>query len=292
MLLVLALATGCYVENLPQVDIKGRVVLPAAAATRDVPVFDADGNVVGTESVEDPRLIGPVFLGAYPGIDTISFPYPHPVMGPIITEATPGDTYPYGGTSVGRFDFACYQALACKVVTGRFNSYDDVLDYFANLMGTPVTDEHGSEVIASDVFQQECYDYYKITSDQELTFLGSDQFVKQDDGTYAADYNMAHTTLVEGMTLWGFMDAPRIFEYVAGGSYQASENGSFTTCNEALGNNHVEYDQDFYEGAPQGDILNFPSFYIQKDDWVADGLTVVMAEDETPTITLSVKVEE
>lgn len=292
MLLVLALATGCYVENVPQIDIKGKVVVPRAAATRDLPEFDADGNVVGTVTVTDVRLIGPVYLGAYPGIDTISFPYPHPVMGPIITEATPGDTYPYGGTSVGRFDFACYEALACKVVTGRFNTYDDVLDYFGNLMGTPVVDEHGNDVISSDVFQQECYDYYKITSDQELSFLGADQFVENADGDFEAEFTMAHTTFVEGMVLWGFMDAPRVFEYVEGGAYQASENGSFTTCNESLGNNHVEYDQDYYEGAPQGDILNFPSFYIQKHDYVADGLTVVMSEDDTPTITLSVKVEE
>ena len=40
----------------------------------------------------------------------------------------PGNAYPYGGGSVGRYDFACFSSVACKVVTGRFTDYDDILD--------------------------------------------------------------------------------------------------------------------------------------------------------------------
>lgn len=283
---------GCWQEDLPQIDIHGKLVLPAEAVTREVPVFDEEGTAIGSESLTDPRLLGPIYIGAFSSIDTISFAYPHPSMGPIITADEPGNTYPYGGTTVGRLDFACYQALACKVTTGRFSNYSDVLDYFKNVLGTPVVDEHGNEVMSSDVFQQECYDYFHITSDQELSFIGADQFVDQGDGTWAADFTMAHTLLVEGMTLWGFMDAPKIEPYIDGGAYSAAANGGFTTCLDDFGNQHSEYDSNFYEGAPAYDILNFPSQYITEADYVADGTTTISSADETPTITLSVKVEE
>ena len=164
MLTMLTLSLGCaYKEVLPEKDLTGTVVLPAAALTRTL----SDGS-----TVTDPRLIGPVFLGAFSGMDDISFAYPHPAMGPIVTPDVPGDTFPYGGTTIGRYDFACYSSLACKVVTGRFQSYDDILDYFANTLGQPVEDENGEVVDYASTFQQHCFDYFYATSDAEMAFLG------------------------------------------------------------------------------------------------------------------------
>lgn len=292
MFALLALVGGCYQENLPELDIQGRLVLPREAVTRDVPVFDDSGAVVGSESLTDLRLVGPVYLGAFSSMDDISFTYPHPSMGPIITPDEPGDTFPYGGSTVGRFDFACYSALACKVTTGRFTGYQEILDYFKDVLGRPVLDQHGAEVTSASAFQQRCFDYFYTTSDEEHSFIGPQDFEEQDDGSFAADFVMQHTTLVPGMTLWGFMDAPKIAEYVEGEPYSTGENGNFTTCNESLGRQYQKYDEEFFEGAPPPDLLNFPGNYITAGDWVADGTTIMNTADETPTITLNIKVEE
>lgn len=285
LLFTFAVLAGCYSENLPQVDIHGTVVVPRAAVTRDVPVLDGDGKPTGeSQSLTDIRMMGPVYLGAFSAMDFESFAYPHPAMGPIITADSPGDTFPYGGTSVGRFDFACYQKLVCRVTTGRFTDYNDVIDYFGNVLGNPLVDDHGVPVESSDTFQQACYEYYHVTSDQELSFLGADQFTENADGDFTAEFTMAHTTLVEGMSLWGFMDAPSI------NPSDTTENGDFTTCNSALGNEHVNYDQDYYEGATRPDILNLPSLYLTYGDWVGDGQTSVSSVDDNPTVNLNVQV--
>lgn len=283
-LTLLVFLAGCYQENLPQIDIAGKVVLPRAAATRTVPVVDDQGSVTGTTEVTDPRLLGPVFLGAYSGIDTTAFVYPHPAMGPVIN-GVPGNAFPYGATTVGRFDFACYEFLACKVTTGRFTSYADMLDYFANVLATPVVDVYGTEIEAGSTFQQRCYDYFNITSDEEVSFLGPESFTENADGDFEGSFLMAHTTYVEGMSFWGFMDAPTV------DPVSPSSNGSFSTCNATAGRQYVEYDQDFYEGAPYADVLNVPSYYIYVGDWVADGSTVMTSPDEEPTINLTVSLE-
>jgi len=266
---LLTLAIGCaYEEELPEKDILGTVIVPAAAATRLLP---------SGEEVEDPRHIGPIFLGAFAGIDEVSFGYPHPSMGPIIQSDTPGNTFPYGGTTVGRFDFACYEALACKVVTGRFSDYADVLDYFSGL-GNPVTDANGAEVVNGSTFQQACYDYFFATSDEEMSFIGADQFTKNADGDYEASFTMAHTVFVDGMRIWGWMDAPTI------DLANTSDNGGFSTCDPTSGRNEVEYDEDFYEGRVYVDVLNTPSQYIYAGDWVAsttDDTLVTLVEDDS-----------
>lgn len=286
MLTLIAILAGCYNENLPQVDLTGKLVVPREAATRDIPTFDENGDIDGAETVTDPRLLGPIFLGAFSGIDQESFAYPHPSMGPIISPDYPGDTFPYGGTTVGRFDFACYEALACKVVTGRFTSYSDVLDYFKNVLGKPVTDSHGNEVLYSDTFQQECYRLFHATSDEEFAFIGPEAFTENADGDFEAEFLMPHTTLVPGMALWGYMDAPLVSTEVA------DLNGSFDTCDDSLGNQRYDYDQNYYEGQPYPDILNYPSLYLRAGDWVTDGTTTVQSADDQPVITLSIPVTE
>ena len=85
MYLVIAVLGGCYQENLPQVDLHGKVVLPPEASQLNSLTFNDDGSVLDVTPIDDPRAIGPVFIGAFSGIDTESFSYPHPAMGPIVT---------------------------------------------------------------------------------------------------------------------------------------------------------------------------------------------------------------
>ena len=290
-MLILLTALGCYQENLPEMDFTGTVSIPVEAATRDVPTFDDAGAVNGSQSVTDPRFIGPVFLGAYAGIDTTSFGYPHPAMGPILDPSTPGDAFPYGGTSVGRYDFACYDMLACKVVTGRFADYSDLLDYF-KLIGQPVTDFDGTVIEDQSTFQQQCYYYYHVTSDQELSFIGDTDFALNDvdgDGapspgdTYDAPFTMPHTTYYEGMAIWGYMDAPTI------SATSPATNGTFTTCQ--LTNSHTvnEYNNTYTEGEEVSDALNYPSSSITTGDWVGDGQTFVDSPDASIKVNISVE---
>ncbi len=279
-MLILLSALACYQENIPEVDFTGTVVLPRAAATRLIPTYDADGNISGSEEVTDPRLIGPVFLGAYAGIDLSSFAYPHPSMGPILDASTPGNAFPYGGTSVGRFDFACYDMLACKVVTGRFSDYNDVLDYF-RMIGRPVTDFDGSEITYGSTYQQQCYYYYYATSDEEISFIGAEDFTENSAGDFEATFHMPHTTFTEGMAMWGFMDAPFI------DALATSSNGTFTTCQETNSHEVPDYNNTYTEGEEVSDALNYPSLSITAGDWVGDGNTFVTSADEQPTVNLS-----
>lgn len=272
MLTILLAAAGCaYQETLPEKDITGTVVIPAAALTRTL--FD------GT-TVTDTRLIGPVFLGAFSGIDTISFAYPHPSMGPIITTNTPGDTYPFGGTTIGRYDFACYPSLACKVVTGRYESYDDILDYFANSLANPVKDAEGNVVENGTTYQQECFDYFHATSDAEMSFLGDLDFQENSDGDFEAEFMMAHTVLVDGMVLWGWMDAPSI------DLANPDSSGEYSTCSPTAGRENTLYDQTFYEGRVYSDVLNTPSTYINTGDWISQGTDaeIIHSEDDHPVV--------
>ncbi|MDP2308138.1 MAG: hypothetical protein Q8P18_19110 [Pseudomonadota bacterium] len=273
---ILILALGCaYNEALPEKDIFGTVIVPAAAATRT----QADGT-----ELKDARFIGPIFLGAYAGIDSVSFGYPHPSMGPIVTADTPGDTFPFGGTTVGRYDFACYESLACKVVTGRFTDYQDILDYFGTVLGNPVKDQSGEDVANASTFQQACFDHFYATSDDEMAFLGDLQFSENADGDFEAAFTMPHTVFVEGMTIWGWMDAPEIV------AANPSANGDFSTCEEGAGREFEEYNSEFFEGRVYYDALNTPSRYIYSGDWVATGgeESVVNSPDDRPVVRLDI----
>ncbi|MBW1881605.1 MAG: hypothetical protein JRJ84_24875, partial [Deltaproteobacteria bacterium] len=110
-LLIIAIASaiaGCtYNEGLEIHNIQGRVVLPEEVGSR---VTDS-----GNEIIDDARLIGPVYLGLYPSVRSGLREYPHPEVGPVFQQGTPGDTYPYGGTSIGDIRYACMEFLVCKV---------------------------------------------------------------------------------------------------------------------------------------------------------------------------------
>jgi hypothetical protein len=272
MISVVSMLACAFDEKVPEVDIQGVLRIPVEAASRyPVTLGDDDVTLEVGELTADVRFIGAVYLGAYSGIDTISFDYPHPAMGPSI-DGQLGDTYPYGGTTVGRFDFACYQAVACRVVTGRFTSFGDVIDYFANSLGKPIENVLGEEVVTEDAYREECYDYFEITTDAELAFIGEPQFVR--DGDYfVADFKMPHTLGVDGAWIWGFMDAPEIDRL------QTDSNGTFTTCNPSVGRNRTDYNETTIEGRTEYEVLNEPSRYISPGDWVT-GSPVKLTFDE------------
>lgn len=259
-------------------DVQLKLVIPKEAATRTVvSATDDDGDGIysyTSSELTDVRLLGPVYVGAFGGIDDISFPYAHPKMGPIVSGGL-GDTYPYGGETVGRLDFACYEFLSCKVSTGRFADYQDILDHFRNNLGTPVVDAYGNEVINGETMRAWCYDYFSATADDEMSFIGEDNLSFTEDGdNFVADVTLHHTNRVDGLSLWGFMDAPEIE------TDEVSINGAYTTCNASYGRQVDEYNSGFFEGSSSFDILNKPSTYIQYGDWVSDGAATVSFDEE------------
>ena len=253
--MILLLSLGCTLnEHLPQVDITGKVVVPREAATRTI----VDPNTGELTEHADVRNIGPVFLGAFPAVRDDLFDYPHPEMGPVIDQGIPGNTYPYGGGTVGRFDFACFEHIACRVSTGRFKDYEDVLDWFDNYVDDPVKDEFGFEVESADFYRDYCYDLFEVTADYEVSFVSGEEgldFVENDDGDFEAEFNMWQVTYFEGMSLWGFVDSP-------------SERFNFTTCDETNGQQNNEYVNDYLYGTGRFDVLNFPANYISDGDFV------------------------
>ena len=266
-MLALLMATGCsFNEHLPQVDISGTVVLPKAAATQTV----TNPNTGEDEEITDVRFIGPVFLGAFPAVEDNLFEYPHPEMGPVIDEAIPGNTYPYGGGTVGRFDFACFEHLACKVSTGRFKDYDDVLDFWSNTLHDPITDEFGTEVASADYFRQYCYELFEVTADYELAFISGEDglhFVENSDGDFEADFDIYQIDYHQGMEIWGWVDTP-------------GQNFTFPTCDPEYGQRNTEYVNDYYYGAGRTDVLNFPGLYIEYGDFVVDSDDTVVLDHE------------
>ena len=264
---------------------------PKAAATRQGKAND-DPSDYSTVEVTDPRLLGPIYIGSFGGLDTTSRPYPFPKQGPIIA-GQEGNSFPYGGTTVGHLDFACYQALACKVTTGRFEDYADLLDYFANVLHRPVKNNSGDALTVDQAteFQQYCYDYYYVTSDAEMSFIGVDNLSFTEDGDdYVADFTLFHTFYKEGMMVWGLMDAPLI-------KPDAIElAGTFSTCQPAVDPNATTgngirniywYDQTFAEGASYSNVLNYPTQYLDVDDWVSSGVEVT---SDSETITLNIDI--
>ena len=276
---IVLLLAGCgeFDEHLPQVDIHGTVVLPRAAATRTV-TDPTTGEQVETT---DTRFIGPIYMGAFASINEDDFPYPHPEIGPVIGGDRDGNTYPYGGGTIGRFDFACFEDLACRVTTGRFSNFEDVIDLFNNVLDDPVIDAYGNVVDSPEYFRSYCYELFEYTADYELAFISEtdrDQdgqisteemtldFTENAEGDFEAEFDLWQVTYYPEMKIWGWMDAP-------------SEQFSFSTCDPKLGQRNTEYANDYYYGSSYRDLLNYPSKYIFENDWVvsanADGADLV-----------------
>ncbi len=264
ILVALGLVAGCgYDENLPSADLTGVVRLPKEAMDIEL----TDPTTGEPMIVNDLRALGPVYLGAFPSVSEGYFDYPHPEMGPIIDKDQVGDTYPYGGTSVGRFDWACYQSMVCKVVTGRYQSYEEMLTFFSDVLKNPVTGPDGEEITDPELFQERCYDVYYVTSDDELGFLNRDNDF-EDKGDYIeAQVTIPHVNWVEGMQLWGWMDMP---------SYEFN----FATCDSEAGQLYSRYSESYYMGTNRSGLLNRPSDFIDVGDWIVQDAPVITDPSE------------
>lgn len=274
--LVLALSGCAYEENITQADVSGVVRLPKDAMT----VTLSDPESVEDRQVTDMRALGPIYLGAFPSTESNSYPYLHPEMGPVVVAGQNGNTYPYGGSSVGRFDWACYEALVCKVTTGRFSSYDDVIDFFANVVGEPILDEYGVEVTNGTAFQERCFDALYVTSDDEVPWVSGDELDFKDMGDYLeAEVTLPHVTVVPGMSIWGWADMP-------------SKSFNFSTCDTSAGWTYNRYSEDFQTGSTFTDLLNHPATYIDNGDWVADDPPTIQSADDEFVLELGFKYED
>lgn len=290
---VLALAAGCkFDEGIIVQDMTGTIVIPAAAATRTF--VHADGTEV---TVTDPRLIGPVYIGVYPSVVEGQERYPSPKQGPVFQADLPGDTYPYGGTSIGDLRFPCLESLKCKVVSGRYVTFDDMVDWFSTTLELPITDTYGDEVETGDYIAQTCFDLLEYVDEEEIRLTQTKD--SNEDGTIdtkdldfvydeATDTFVGKFTLYQqewfaspdgetGFTLWGWMDAP------------AESNNQFATCDPEDGYQETEYNRSFYGGRPQRDLLNLPTRYINTGDWVATPY-VYTSPDDTPTLYIDIPV--
>jgi hypothetical protein len=282
---------GCtFDEGIVITDIEGTVILPREA-TEATFVHPDDGTEVDVEG--DIRLLGPVYLGLYPSVSQTLLSYPHPEMGPIIEADVPGDTYPYGGSSVGDIRFACVEYLTCRVASGRFEDYDSIIEWFADVVGAPVTDASGLEVTSGAWLQAECFDLLNVVSDAEVRITAYEDrnddgnidaqdldFVERSDGNFEAAFKIWQQEYYEGFSLWGFMDGP------------SAVSSKFTTCNALEGFNVNEYNADFNAGSPYADILNFPSLYIDAGDYVASEGHVFSSADENPELWIDFPVEQ
>lgn len=289
--LLVALAPGCaWDEGLTIENMTGKVVIPKEAATRVMNT--ADG---GTEEITDPRLIGPVYLGFYSEVRDDVKSYPHPAVGPAIAAGQEGDTYPYGGSTVGDFRFACNSGLTCKVVSDRYTSYDDLLEWFNVRVGEPVVDPNGEEIVVGDYLRQTCMQMLQVTADDEIRILPKDrnadgyidtsdlQFVLNADDEFEAEFTVWQQEFFRsnegvGMSLWGWMDSP-------------AADFTYSTCDPSNGYNQIEYSQNFFGGRQYQDVLNSPSKYIIAGDWVASEAHVYENWDDEVVLRIDFPVE-
>lgn len=257
---------GCdYDEGLVIENMTGTIVVPRAAATRDVE--GADGVIA---PLTDTRFIGPVYLGFYASVVEGVELYPHPEVGPQYQQGKPGDTYPYGGTTVGDFRYACMESLKCRMVSGRYESYQSIIDWFDEVVGAPVIDAAGRPVESGEFLRQTCLDLLNVFSDEEIRLLPPDRngdgvidkldldFVEREDGNFEAEFIVWQQEFFEGFSLWGYMDAPSL------------EDFGYSTCNRAnVGYQEIRYDSQFFAGQQYVDLLNTPAIYLGPGDWVA-----------------------
>jgi hypothetical protein len=234
--------TGCFEEALPEENLSGTVVVPA-------------------DAVEDARDIGLVYMGIYEGYDDQQLGYPYPSTGPRVGDNPIGDALPYGGTSVGAYTYACFQALRCNILTGRYASLDQLLET------NPVEHADGEPVLVEELYDQ-CQWYYGWNSIGEFSFIGDEQldFLPNDDGDFEADFRVVHSRLPQGSRIFAFID------------------NDFTSCTEDDGSINRRRSEDglfFREGTNFADILNFPDKYITPGDLLSsDPATVVDGERE------------
>lgn len=283
-LVLLGLSACGFDEGLIIEDMEGTIIIPRAAATR---------VMNNGEELTDPRLIGPVYLGLYAEVRDDILQYPHPEVGPSFSEDQLGNTYPYGGTSVGDIRYPCLESLVCKVTSGRFLDYDGIIDWFGTYYEEPVEDAQGRVVTTGDYIQQTCFERLRVTSDDEIRVIQSKdtnedgqidkldlEFVENADGDFEGQFKIWQQEFVEGFKLWGFMDAPSLTD------------GRLNSCDPSEGFYDGEYDSNFRGGRPYRALLNFPQAFLQEGDWVVSTPHEYSAWDDQVTITMDFEVQE
>jgi len=271
----------CWNEGLLIQNLHGRVIINQDLLTRDITNEDGTVTTIGP----DVRLIGPVYLGLYSSIfpaDVVQR-YPYPEVGPQYLEGIDGNTYPYGGTTIGDLRYPCMSSLVCKLTSGRFETYDSILDWF-DQVGSPLADDNQVTIEDGDYIQQTCYNLLNVTSDAELRITAYEDrngdgdidekdldFVDDGDGNFVADFTIYQQEMFwdqnqknctpgkdcKGFSLWGWMDSPAVQDY------------SFTTCDSTAGFLNPWYNSNFYGGAAHVDTLDFPHSYIAAGDVTA-----------------------
>ena len=300
-------ASSCaYDEGLLIENLRGKVRIPAA----DVIAITQNEDGSTTET-PDPRLIGPVYLGLYSAIEpaNVVARYPHPSVGPQFQDGQVGDSYPYGGTTIGDIRFACVESLSCKMTSGRFVDWQQIVDWFIAI-DDPVIDAFRRPITDGEVLRQICYDILDYTSDDETRITvwedrnGNDDFDSGDldfvlDETgefFVADFEMLQQEFFwdvdqadctpgvdcRGFSLWGWMDAP---------SDSASDPNRFNTCRRDFGFNANVYENDFISGSVWFDVLNFPQRYISDGDIVSSVPFQWDNIEDEPVLTLDFKVQ-
>lgn len=273
----IVLMGGCYdeEEHITVRDLTGTVRIPVSML--DDMTLERDDGTLQTVS-GDYRMLGPVYLGVYASIQDGLYSYPHPEIGPVLDEDTEGNAYPYGGTTIGRFDFGCYEQLTCKMVTGRFTDYDDVLDFFSNRLESPINNQFGNEVTDGLEYRERCYELQYLTGDAEVRFVGPLDFEVQGD-ELVAEVTIYDSDWREGVQVWGWVDMP-------------DPNFRFATCNDNAGDRAFYYDQNYLIGTNYQNLLNFPGTYIGPGDVVAAEGVVINDPNKSFDITLGLKIDE
>jgi hypothetical protein len=265
MLVVLPLlVSGCYSEGLIIKNLVGQITIPREAATRTITQPGLNGAPGTSEEITDVKLIGPVYVGLYAGLTPNLQSYVHPNIGPINQ-----DTYPYGGTTLGDMRNSCLEFFTCRLTSNRFTSYQEIVDWFTDVVGAPPTDSQGRTIATGDYIRQNCFDLLEYTSDQEIRILPPDRnedgvvdaedldFVENADGDFVGRFEILQAEFYPGMTAWAFMDAPSTVQY------------SFSTCDPANGYFEGTYDRQYQAGLQFSDVLNRPSAYLIDGDWVS-----------------------
>lgn len=282
LLLMAGLSVACtYQEDaLSHVDLTGTVRIPKHAT--QLTLVDDDFN---ERQIDDPRSIGPVYLGVFSGVEQSNYGYTHPEIGPVVNDEINGNTYPYGGTTVGRFAWGCYRELRCKLVSGRFVDYADVLTYFSDVLDDPILNEELSAV-GPEEYKERCYEVLDVTSDAELDFITAGKESPdnkpdfEDKGDYyEAEVTIPHTLFSKGVAVWGWVDMP-------------STKYKFATCEEEDGDYIYYYDEEYYLGTNTSFALNYPDDWIDDGDWLSENAAIIDDPDKAFEIELGYKYEE
>ena len=119
----------------------------------------------------------------------------------------------------------------------------------------------------------------EVTSDFEVGIVADETDFVEDGDYYVANANVLNVDYHEGMQVWGWMDMP-------------SSKFSFATCSDADGAYFYEYNEQYYWGTNQANVLNFPSQYIDAGDWVASDTPTITSEGQAFEMTLGYQFED